>query len=279
MKARELTIETPHFCYGAKHWGTEDGPPTLALHGWLDNAATFNYLAPLLPQLNLVGLDFPGHGLSDHRPVGIKYHYLDYVADVIQVADALGWDRFNLIGHSLGGGVASLTAGTFPDRVAKLVLIEGIAPMSGEPQKSPEYLARSITQMKQVVNRKPPVYKRKSDLIAARAEAGDIKKQSAEALVARGSVKLENNVTLRSDPRLRIGSPGYLTEEQVFSFLDRIEAHTLMIVAEKGLFSDRLFLERRTQRIKNIHKIDVPGGHHVHLDDPEAIAPHILSFL
>jgi pimeloyl-ACP methyl ester carboxylesterase len=279
MKARELRIETPHVCYGARQWGDENAPPTLALHGWLDNAATFDFLAPLLPKLNLVALDFPGHGFSDHRPLGIKYHYLDYIADVIHVVDALKWERFNLIGHSLGGGVAAVTAGTFPDRVDKLVLIEGIAPRSGDPQKSPEYLARSITQMKKSAERKPPVYKAKSDLIAARAGAGDIKKRSVEALVARGSIEIEDGVTLRSDPRLRIGSPSYLTENQVFSFLDRIEAETLMVVGEQGLFSDRQYLARRTQRIKKLHKVEIPGGHHVHLDDPETVAPHILSFL
>ncbi|MFM8353785.1 MAG: alpha/beta fold hydrolase, partial [Gammaproteobacteria bacterium] len=47
-------------------WGTRGGLPTLALHGWLDNANTFNRLAPLLPELDLVALDFAGHGASDH---------------------------------------------------------------------------------------------------------------------------------------------------------------------------------------------------------------------
>jgi pimeloyl-ACP methyl ester carboxylesterase len=279
VKGKELAIKTPHFCYAAKQWGDEQGIPTLALHGWLDNAATFDFLAPLLPELNLVALDFPGHGFSGHRPPGFKYHYLDYVADVITVVDALKWDRFNLMGHSLGAGVAGVTAGSFPDRIAKLVLLEGIAPMTGDSQKSPQYLARSIHQMKQIGKRKPPVYKAKSDLIAARFKAGDMKLTSVAALVDRGTVAREEGVTWRSDPRLRVGSPSYLMDDQVFSFLEHIEAATLLVVAEKGLFSDRKRLEKCTQRIKNLHKVEIKGGHHVHLDDPETVALHVSSFL
>jgi len=284
MESAELKIETPYVSYGAKHWNNvqqdeDKGIPWLGLHGWLDNAATFDFLAPLLWPLNLTAMDFPGHGHSDHRPPGVKYHYLDYVADVIHVADALKWPRFNLIGHSLGAGVAAVTAGTFPDRVARLVLLEGIAPISGEPQKSAEYLARSITQMKQAGLRNPPVYKKKADLISARTGAGNIKKRSAEALVARGAIELKGGVTLRSDPRLRVASPGYLTEGQVFSFLDGIEAQTLMIIAEQGLFSDKQYLESLAGRIKTLKKIEIPGEHHVHMDAPERVAPHILSFL
>ncbi|MEM8768285.1 MAG: alpha/beta hydrolase, partial [Pseudomonadota bacterium] len=70
----------------AKRWGDPAGEPTLALHGWLDNAATFDRLAPLLPELNLVALDFAGHGLSDHRPPGVHYHSFTDIQDVMAVA-------------------------------------------------------------------------------------------------------------------------------------------------------------------------------------------------
>ncbi|MCG8335651.1 MAG: hypothetical protein MJE63_14115, partial [Proteobacteria bacterium] len=64
----EVEIKTAHFRYAAKRWGNKKGQKILALHGWLDNAATFDHLAPLLPEVDLVALDFPGHGFSAHRP-------------------------------------------------------------------------------------------------------------------------------------------------------------------------------------------------------------------
>src|SRR5690606_2312769 len=105
-------------------FGPRDGRPVLALHGWLDNAATFVPLAPLLPELRIYALDLPGHGRSSHRPPGARYHYVDWVGDVIEAADALGLDRFALLGHSMGAGISILTAGTFPERVERLALIE-----------------------------------------------------------------------------------------------------------------------------------------------------------
>jgi len=74
----------------ALHWGDPDGTPTFALHGWLDNAATFDRLAPLLPELNLLAVDFAGHGESAHRPPGVHYHPLLDIQDILAIADQLG---------------------------------------------------------------------------------------------------------------------------------------------------------------------------------------------
>lgn len=67
----------------AMAWGHSAGLPVLALHGWLDNAASFARLAPLLPDWRIVALDLAGHGHSKHRPAGCRYHLMDYVFDVI----------------------------------------------------------------------------------------------------------------------------------------------------------------------------------------------------
>lgn len=86
------------------------GPRVLALHGWLDNAASFVPLAPHLSALQLVAIDLPGHGHSAHLPAGASYTTAAAICHVLDVADALGWDRFSLLGHSMGAGIASLTA-------------------------------------------------------------------------------------------------------------------------------------------------------------------------
>ncbi|MGL4692583.1 MAG: alpha/beta fold hydrolase, partial [Stenotrophomonas maltophilia] len=85
------------------------GLRVLALHGWLDNAASFVPLAAQLPELELVAIDLPGHGHSAHLPPGTQYNTPGAICHVLDVADALGWDRFVLLGHSMGAGIASLT--------------------------------------------------------------------------------------------------------------------------------------------------------------------------
>ena len=73
----ELEIQTSSIRLVTKCWGNPDGLPVLAFHGWLDNAATFDNLAPLLPELRILSLDLPGHGHSDHRPSGSAYYFID----------------------------------------------------------------------------------------------------------------------------------------------------------------------------------------------------------
>ena len=90
----ELEIQTSSIRLVAKCWGNPDGLPVLAFHGWLDNAATFDNLAPLLPELRILSIDLPGHGHSDHRPSGSSYYFIDMVMDVIEVADVLGLESF-----------------------------------------------------------------------------------------------------------------------------------------------------------------------------------------
>ncbi|XP_064011176.1 serine hydrolase-like protein 2 isoform X1 [Pogoniulus pusillus] len=107
----ELKFPVPWGHVAAKAWGPSEGHPVLCLHGWLDNANTFDRLIPLLPKgYYYVAMDFSGHGLSSHRPAGVPYHFLDYVIDVRRVAAALQWRRFTLVGHSMGGSVAGMVS-------------------------------------------------------------------------------------------------------------------------------------------------------------------------
>ncbi|NXV38464.1 SEHL2 protein, partial [Rissa tridactyla] len=136
----ELKFPVPWGHVAAKAWGPSDGHPVLCLHGWLDNANTFDKLIPLLPRdCYYVAMDFSGHGLSSHRPAGSPYHFLDYVTDVRRVAAALQWRQFTLMGHSMGKMKTSLNAQLFsycfissqfcflyPEMVDKLILLENL---------------------------------------------------------------------------------------------------------------------------------------------------------
>ncbi|XP_068096336.1 serine hydrolase-like protein 2 isoform X2 [Hyperolius riggenbachi] len=122
---KELQFKVPWGHLAAKAWGSHDGCPILCLHGWLDNANTFDRLIPLLPkEYHYVALDFSGHGRSSHLPQGMRYQHLDYVTDIHRVVTALGWRKFSILGHSMGGVVGGLFASVFPDTVQHLVLLD-----------------------------------------------------------------------------------------------------------------------------------------------------------
>ena len=125
LEGKDITFTIFGRTLAAKRWGSAGGKPTLALHGWLDNANTYDRLAPYLPELDLVALDFAGHGLSAHRGEGVHYLAFSHLQDVLAVAQELGWSQFNLIGHSMGAAIASELAGLFPDKIERAVMIDG----------------------------------------------------------------------------------------------------------------------------------------------------------
>ena len=86
MSCREIFLELPHLRLAAREWGPEGGARVIALHGWLDNAASFDRLAPLLPELHLVALDLAGHGRSQHRLPGVYHHFVDWVPEIAAAA-------------------------------------------------------------------------------------------------------------------------------------------------------------------------------------------------
>ena len=275
----ELRITTPHLSFGARRWGDPGGEHVLALHGWLDNAATFDGVAPLLGDLDLVALDLAGHGLSDYRPAGVRYHYLDYVADAIEIADALGWQRFSLLGHSLGAGIASFVAAVAPDRVHRLALMEGLGPLSADPEGAPDQLAASIAQTARLPRKRLPRYVSMESAAEARSRAGGVSLESARILTARGARTVDGNVTWRTDPRLTVKSAFYLSEDQVMAFLGRIRASTLLVLGESGYLVPRDFMNARYGQVKDLRIERLPGGHHLHLDDPVPTARRIRRFL
>jgi len=279
-QAVETTIETRYLSFAARRWGDPNGLPVLALHGWLDNAASFDRLAPCLPQLQLVAIDLAGHGHSEHRPVGMKYHYVDYIDDVMAIADALGWERFALLGHSLGAGIACVVASSFPERITHLMLLEGIGPMSREADTVSDSMFKSVQQMKRQGKKMMPIYPDVDSAVVARTKVGDMNPDSIQILVQRNLKEKDGGVMWRSDPRLKLGSALYMVEDQVRSFLKGITAPTLLVTGKNGLIKRLGRLNERAACIQSIQQaVVLEGGHHLHLDDPIPVSEEINRFL
>ena len=276
----ELEIQTSTLRLSAKCWGNPEGMPVLAFHGWLDNAATFDHLAPYLKEFRLVSLDLPGHGLSEHRSSGSSYHFSDIIVDVLEVLHVLGWEHFSLLGHSMGAGVASYLAGTIPEKICSLILIEGLGSLAQDAEKMPEILRESAEQWQHLAHKKLPIYPDVETAVKVRHHVGGIEESSVRTLVARGLQPVDGGFTWRSDPRLKIKSRHYLTEEQACAFLEEITAPVLLIEAENSKQDQwKELLLKRIPYIKNLQHRKVSGDHHLHLDNPQEVAAVIREFL
>lgn len=277
--AEELELRTPYLRLAAQAWGPADGTPVLALHGWLDNAASFATLALQLPGVRLVAVDLPGHGGSDHRPPGVHYHFVDFIPDVVAAADALGWDRFALLGHSMGGGIASFIAAILPERVTRLAMIEGLGPPTSNPADGPANLRKAIDQMNGLAGKRLPIYPDQEAAIQARCEASGLSWPAAAILVERGLQPVENGFGWRTDPRLRFVSPLYLSEPQTLAYMEQIQAPALLLCGDAGYLIPRAYMQERYARIAKLTIRILPGGHHPHLEDPAACAHWLAPFL
>lgn len=281
--SEELTIETATLTLAARAWGPVEGPPVLGLHGWLDNANTFEGLAPLLPTLRFVALDLPGHGKSGHHAPGHLYPFVDFVAEVFHAVEALGWSRFSIVGHSLGGNVAAMLAGAVPHRLEKLVLLEGLGPLPESAEQAPDRLARALAaeSKREASPRDLPVYPSRDEVAKRlRAANSSLSDAAIACLLRRGlQERADGQVTWRTDRRLRAISRLRFTEDQVLAFLRRITCPTLLVRATNGFPLANEWGRRRCDAIENLTIEDVEGGHHVHLDEPTVVAPLLQRFL
>lgn len=267
----EVRLRLPHLEVAAHLYGPEDGRPVIALHGWLDNAASFSRLAPLLNGVRIVALDLPGHGLSDHRPPGAGYNIWDYAYDILQTAEQFGWQRFSLLGHSLGGIVSVLLAGAMPERIERLALIDGLIPYTGEAESAPRKLGEALRALLAVDRKRKPVYASFDQAVAARMKGvGAVSREAAERLAQRGLMPVPGGYTWRTDPRLMLPSPLRLTLAHAQAFAQRVECPTSLIIARQGLMTDAKVIEFIDSLPFESHRLH--GGHHLHLDDDEGAA-------
>ena len=109
-------------------WGNEQSPLLILVHGMHDHARSWDWIARgLCDQWHVVAVDLRGHGDSDWSPEG-AYHTAYYLEDFVRLTEALGEEKFSIIAHSLGGNPSARFAGLYPERVNKLVLVDGMGP-------------------------------------------------------------------------------------------------------------------------------------------------------
>lgn len=267
LAVEEIRLNLPHIELAAHLYGPEDGQPVLALHGWLDNAMSFARLAPRLEGLRIVALDLAGHGHSGHRAPGAGYPLWDYALDVLWVAEQLGWQRFSLLGHSLGAIIATLLAAALPERVERLALIDGMFPLTDAPEQAPHQLGESLRAQLALGGKRRPVYASVERAVEARLRGGyPLSREAAELLASRGLTPVPGGYAWRTDPRLTLPSPLRLSRDHAEAFVRGLRCPVSLVLGEQGLPVQRNeWMELIDSLPIQVHRL--PGGHHLHLDD------------
>ncbi len=282
MAAEELCLSVRGVTLTALRWNRGAPIRVLATHGWLDNAASFMTLAPLLPHCELVALDLPGHGRSAHRGAATMQYFVEYVADVVVALDALGWEKAVLMGHSMGAGIMSCTAGLVPDRVQALCLLEGVAPQPSEPEKILETLGKAVAQQQRMAGDSAG-YPDMAAAVEARKKGYWPLSDAVSAAILERALTRGADGVLRwhTDARLRQASALKLVPEQLLALLHAVRAPTLMLGATQGLFSNRETHRIAVDAIAGLEYRCLPGSHHAHLepDTAPAIANAVHEFL
>lgn len=277
---RELNVSIPGLELSGLAWGEPDAPPLLMLHGWLDNAASFALLAPLLAErFHVIALDLPGHGHSQHLPESTVYQHVDYARAVLAAADALALPRFHLLGHSLGAGVATLVAIAAPERVRGLALIEGLGPLGDDGSRTLDRFREAMAS-KAGGNRPLRVFPTIDDAANARALVGGLDAALARPIVERGLREVDGGYRWRSDPRLSRPTAIRLAETQVMALLLGLAAPTSLLLARPHPpYLEPEALQVRIDCVADIRVTHMDGGHHLHLEKPADVAAWVHGAL
>ncbi len=258
------------------HGGTV---PTMALHGWLDNANSFDALAQALPELDLFALDFAGHGYSDPRAPDVGYWgWLD-VQDVIAAADRLGWRRFVIVAHSMGAEYSTQLVGLYPERVSAQICIDGYVEatsITNVLNGVRENLDTCLTAADGALRGYPSLH-----AMAARLEeAKGIEFAAARALVERGHKVTDAGYVWSTEPRIRRTHTQRQPDAVVVVLAQRTTTPTLLLRARDGeqWFVHSLELVRSVLPV--FEEITLDGPHHLHMSAAlPAVVAQVRRFL
>ena len=272
----EQYFELTHTKLAFKRWGKSDKTVILALHGWLDNLASYT---PLMAEDNwlsdisasLIAVDWPGHGHSSKRPEHVTYSLVDYVYDLRQLIKALKSERLIILGHSLGGSVATLYAGSYPESIQHLILIESMGPVTIEPQMAPEQLRKAIDARQQQDNAKAEVVFNLETAVRKRVQMTGLAEPYARMILERNTEEQGKLARWRSDQRLRTPSMMMFTEEEARRFLECLTMPVDLIYGKEGYIHKYPAIQTRLDAVHDITTHELPGGHHLHMEHPELV--------
>jgi pimeloyl-ACP methyl ester carboxylesterase len=285
MAAEEVCWRSAGAQLAGKRWRGDarrgDARPVLALHGWLDNAGSFDALAPLLHGADVVALDLPGHGHSDHRPLQGTYNIWDDLPDILRTADQLGWEKFHLLGHSRGAIISALLSAAVPERVVSTVMLDALRPPPITVEETFQQLGRFARDYAQAPRKGSGArYESFERALEVRCRVAQMSEQTARPIVERGLEQIEGFWQWRADPRLHLPSAFKLSAQHNRLLLEQlVQRPYLVLLAQDGV-GGKMQSSGELDGLGNLRWEMLPGSHHFHLEENAAarIAEKITAF-
>jgi len=267
-------------------------PPLVLLHGWMDVGASFQFFVDALaaeegfPRLVLAP-DWRGFGRTE-TPHADSYWFPDYLADLDALLDRVApTGAIDLVGHSMGGNVAMVYAGLRPERIRRLVNLEGFGMPETKPEMAPKRLLQWLGELKTPATLKP------YDSVAAVAERlmqnnPLLPPDKAAWLAPHWSEQRDDGQWhLLADPAHKHVNPMLYQAPEVLETWKRITAPLLWVDGDRtdlakwwGSRYTREQFEARLAVVPNVqHQRLSPAGHMLHHDQPEALARAVAAFL
>jgi pimeloyl-ACP methyl ester carboxylesterase len=279
MNPREFTFDYKALQLAVVEHGAIDAPVILALHGWQDNAASFEPLAAQLGDYRILAPDLPGHGRSAWRHPQAGYGISSYLEEMLALLDHLALESCVFMGHSMGGAVAALMAALYPERCRALVLLDNVGPFSIMPEQAPARMREALEQLRSDKLNRRNHYAGMEAAIIARAKNG-LHMDAARLLARRGVVEDPKGPWWRLDPRLYMPNLLSMSEAQTEAFLRRINSATCLVAANSYWLERRDMLQLRLGYFGQIETHFLDGGHHQHMEDQvQEVALIIRDFL
>jgi pimeloyl-ACP methyl ester carboxylesterase len=284
---RHRVVDSQGLSIHCLEWGKPAGEPIVLVHGFLDQAHSWTVFVDALVNrtsqpLWIIAPDCRGHGDSGWVGAGGYYHFPDYVYDLDRVIAAAGVKRFHLIGHSMGGTISFLYAGTFPERLSKLVLIEGVGPLGMNFSDAPLKMAGWIGELHQ---RGRNHFREYTSVEAGahqlRQTNPRLKKEFAVDLARAGMKQNDNGKWVwKFDPLHRTASPQPFYTAQALEFFRRIACPVLIVDGQESRQTRRTDKQQRYDAIQDRRLVTIGNaGHMIHQDNPEQLAEVVANFL
>ena len=288
--------------YHVRRWGDAGlvgpgRPPLVLMHGWMDVGASFQFLVDELASVEgferlVLAPDWRGFGLTQ-RPAADTYWFPDYLADLDRLLDAIApGAAVDLLGHSMGGNVVMSYAGLRPERVRRLVNLEGFGLPETRAEQAPKRLLQWLDELK------TPAELRSYDsvqAVAARLMQNNplLPADKAAWLAPHWAAPREGDDGsgrrwhVQGDPAHKRVNPVLYRKDEILETWKRIAAPLLWVEGDQtdvskwwGHRYPRADFDARLALVPQVRRVVLsPCGHMLHHDQPAALAGHLAAFL
>lgn len=259
------------------------------LHGFRDNAGTFDKLIPLLPQaFYYISIDLPGHGKSSHIPTPTFVSFLDFVYTLKYILDYLNRKKYILMGHSFGAGTCLMFTQMFPEYVLKLICLDGIHYLPIEAEEFIPILRRIITQYEKISNldaKTAPSYELEEAVEKMREQRfSEISDEGSKTLLQRALIpQSDGRYKLSTAQHLKyvlVAPLSLLYHEKLLQYYPVTCPHLNIGASDSAEW--RIMAKGSIDQMrknKDFEEFVVQGSHDVHVDHPHRVAPIVTAFL